>query len=227
MKTCFLASAVASISIGYAVPPLISRNDAQVLRVVLESSTIPTVVQTVDDPTGKSIVISDVTTKCQLPIDAQERERQRKASDRITPRLERGESVDLSELWLRPFSADHQLVVGPGKTVPKEMVLACRTSAVGTVPRLDLAASVRVVFERGAVVEREFRKDRSRRWNLRHPTSIGLVVVARPVYSTDLAAAGVYVYHFLSGWGGGGSFCFLKRDGGTWRIQWEDTIWFE
>jgi hypothetical protein len=84
-----------------------------------------------------------------------------------------------------------------------------------------------VTFERGAIVEREFRKNHSDHWNRRHPTSIGLIVVASPVYSTDGSAAGVYAYHFLSGFGGGGSFCFLQRDGDTWRILWEDVIWFE
>ena len=87
---------------------------------------------------------------------------------------------------------------------------------------------IAVIFERGEVVEREFRKNHSDRWNRQHPTNIGLIVVAKPVYSTDGSAAGVLPgYHFLSGLGGGGSFCFLQRDGDTWRIQWEDVIWFE
>lgn len=119
MKTCFLALAVVSVLGGQPAPPLISDTDARVIRVVLESQ-IPALLESLDDTADKTVMISDVTTKCQLPIGEDERERQKRAYDRIEPRLKRGESVDLAAFWPNSSRLAPSLLWRPARPFPEK-----------------------------------------------------------------------------------------------------------
>jgi hypothetical protein len=131
------------------------------------------------------------------------------------------------ELRYHAQAADEDLVVGPGRRIPKSIVRACGSNAPVRLTAVTVTAPLLVVLEREGVIRAEFRVDPIA-WERRHPHAIGSMSFSRPVYSEDRKIAGVAYTRLRNGIGGGSFFCLLQRDSsGRWSVMWQETLLIE
>ena len=197
--------------------------DTSVVRAVLEARALPDLVKnwTITSEVAE-VVVSDQLSGCTLPYGDAETKRVNAALERLAA----GHKVAETELQYRAPSPDEDLVISPMHIVPAEIVQQCLLAGAARLPRFEVKSRVKTVFEDSDVIASEFRRN-PRAWKLRHPRSIGVVTMGRPVYALDHSVAGVSYSRFREGVGGGIFFCLLKKRPTGWMIVWQETILIE
>jgi hypothetical protein len=200
-----------------------SEEDVSVVRAVLESRALPELIQNWEiHPEHAEVVISNRLEGCVLPHSRDETKRVNGALERLAA----GATVPAEELEYRPPSLEQDLVVSETRIIPKELVHRCVMSGAAFLPAITLRSPVQTIIEDGAVITSEFRKE-PRAWKRRHPLSVGVVTVGRPVYTRDHALAAVSYSRFRNGLGGAVMFCMLQKRGNGWDVLWQETLLIE
>ena len=197
--------------------------DISVARAVLEAQALPQLVENWGiTSVGAEVVVSDELSGCALPHSGEETKRVNAAYERMAA----GQKVAETELQYREPSPEEDLVVSPQHVVPREIVQQCVLAGTVRLPRMGLESPITAVFEDADVVASEFRKN-PHAWKRRHPRSVGVVRVGRPVYVRDHSVAGVTYSRFRNGLGGGVLFCLLEKQNAGWTIVWQEPILIE
>jgi hypothetical protein len=218
-----LLLSLALVPVAASAQAIATSDDIAVVRAVLEAQTLPELVENWGiTAEGTEIVISDELSGCGLPLGDEETKRVNAALERLTA----GQSVPEEELRYRAAPLDEDLVVSPGHVVPREIVQQCVVAGAAHLPQIAVKSPVTPVFEDGDVVAAEFRK-RPHAWERRHPRSVGVVTMGRPVYARDRSIAGVSYSRLRNGFGGGSFFCLLEKRDAGWRVVWQETILIE
>lgn len=223
MPTMMLVVLTVGVATTLTAPNILSPADTEALITVLEQAVIPdAILNWALDPKIDSLVVSTETVACALPLGADERQRQNAALEQTANTGE----VPQSQLVRERRAGDRDLVVAPGRIVPRTMVARCLSSGRTPLPPMPVNSALRLEWESPSIVAREFRATDPGPWARRHPNAAGVVRLAKPVFSEDRSQAVVYFSRLKNGVGGAGIFCMLAYDG-TWKVLWQETVWLE
>ncbi|MBI2569486.1 MAG: hypothetical protein HYV63_20940 [Candidatus Schekmanbacteria bacterium] len=204
----------------------LSRNDMAIVRAVLSDSAISNIISAWEiKELGRTIVMSDQTTACELPESEEENYRVELYMEGIA----HGDDILASELKSPTPTPGKDIVVGKGKVIPGEVVDACLETKdqKRRVAPPDISGPLAVVLESHEFMEKHFRSEDPNPWQARHANAVGALNVSSPAYSRDGKVAGIYMVRLRTGLGGAGVFYFLENTGSSWAIRWWETVFIE